>query len=73
MKKLKKENNNKHVHLAELVYENALRKQIEEETKSKYLKRIEYLIGANNELFHKLERCEEEKKKYASIADKVLI
>ena len=42
------------------VYIHALRKQIEEEVKSKYLKRIEYLVGANNELMNKLEECEKE-------------
>ena len=36
------------------------RKQIEEEVKSKYLNRIEYLVGANNELMKELERCESE-------------
>jgi hypothetical protein len=40
------------------VYIHAMKKQIEEEVKSKYLKRIEYLIGANNELMNELEQCE---------------
>ena len=40
------------------VYIHALRKQIEEEVKSRYLKRIDYLVGANNELMNKLEECE---------------
>ena len=51
--------------LAVLVYVQAMKKQIEEEVKSKYLKqleyfskRIDYLIGANNELAHKLEESE---------------
>ena len=42
------------------VYIHALRKQIEEEVKSKYLKRIEYLVGANNELMKELEHWENE-------------
>ena len=46
--------------LAVLVYVHAMKKQIEEEIKSKYLKRIDYLVGANNELMHKLEECERE-------------
>ena len=46
--------------LAVSVYVLALRKQIEEEVKSKYLNRIEYLVGANNELMKELERCESE-------------
>ena len=49
---------NKHRHLAALVYDIALRKQIEEEVEFKYLKRIEHLVGANNELMYELEQCE---------------
>ena len=49
-------NMNKHRRLAALVYDIALRKQIE----SKYLKRIEYLVNANNELMNELEQCESE-------------
>ena len=51
---------NKHRHLAALVYDIALRKQIEERVESKYLKRIEHLMGANNELMNELEQCEKE-------------
>ena len=50
----------KHRHLAALVYDIALRKQIEERVESKYLKRIEHLVGANNELMYELEQCEKE-------------
>ena len=46
--------------LATLVYVLAMRKQIEEEAKSRYTKRIDYLVGANNELMNKLEECEKE-------------
>ena len=60
-----------HQHLASLVYEKGLREQIEEEVRSKYIKRIDYLIGANNELYHELEKCEEEKRRYASMADNI--
>ena len=49
-----------HEALAVSVYILAMKKQIEEEVKSKYLKRIEYLVGANNELMNKLEECEKE-------------
>ena len=63
--------NDKHQHLAGLVYEKGLRKQIEEEVRSKYIKRSDYLIGANNELDHELEKCEEEKRRYASMADNI--
>jgi len=44
--------------LATLVYDIALRKQIEERVEAKYLKRIEYLVNANNELMYELEQCE---------------
>jgi hypothetical protein len=47
-------------HLAALVYDIGLRKQIEERVKSKYLKRIDYLVKANNELMSELEMCESE-------------
>ena len=45
-----------HTGLAEAVYYSAIKKEIE----SKYLKRIDYLVNANNELMLKLEECEEE-------------
>ena len=66
--------------LAELVYEKGAREEIEEEISSRvedeleeYEKRIDYLIGANNELFHELERCEKEKKTFAAIADNITL
>ena len=49
-----------HQQLATLVYIHAMKKQIEEEVKSKYLKRIEHLVAANNELMNELEQCESE-------------
>ena len=42
------------------VYIHALRKQIEEEVKFKYIKRIEYLVNANNELMQELQHWENE-------------
>ena len=57
---MKKRTNAKHRHLAALVYDIALRKQIEEKVESKYLKRIEHLVNANNELMNELEQCESE-------------
>ena len=42
------------------VYIHALRKQIEEEVKSRYTKRIDYLVNANNELMQELEHWENE-------------
>ena len=50
----------KHEALALSVYILAMKQQIEEEVKSKYLKRIDYLVGANNELMYELEQCESE-------------
>ena len=47
-------------HLAALVYDIGLKKQIEERVEAKYLKRIEYLVNANNELMNELEMCESE-------------
>jgi len=46
--------------LATVLYIHEMRKQIEEEVKSKYLKRIDYLVGANNELMNELEHWEKE-------------
>ena len=66
-------NNIEHQHLATLVYEEGIKKRIEEDIRSKYERRIDYLIGANNELFHKLEQCEKEKERFASIADNILL
>ena len=49
-----------HSQLASLVYIHAMRKEIEKEVESRYTKRIEYLVGANNELMKELEVCEGE-------------
>ena len=49
-----------HEALATSVYILAMKQQIEEEVKSKYLKRIDYLVGANNELMNELEHWENE-------------
>ena len=57
------------VNLAELVYEEGLKEKI----RSSYIKRIEHLIGANNELMRELKRCEKEKETFAAIADSVLL
>jgi hypothetical protein len=56
MKRLTKNDSTKR--LAALVYDKALREHIEERVNSKYLKRIEYLVGANNELMKVLEQYE---------------
>ena len=49
-----------HSQLASLVYIHAMRKQIEKEVESRYTKRIDYLVGANNELMNELEHWENE-------------
>ena len=49
-----------HQHLAALVYDIALKKQIEERVEAKYSKRIDHLVNANNELMNELEQCESE-------------
>ena len=40
--------------LAELVYNKAIREEIESRITAKYLKRIDYLVEANNELMREL-------------------
>ena len=42
--------------LAVLVYVQAMKKHVEETVEAKYLKRIDYLVGANNELMRELEQ-----------------
>ena len=73
-KRIKK---NEHKHLAAVVYDRAVRKEIEKKVKSKYLKRIDYLVEANNELMYELEQCELEKIGNVSIpysvADRILL
>ena len=44
--------------LAELVYNKAIREDIEKSITAKYEKRINYLVGANNELMKELEQYE---------------
>ena len=52
---MKKRIRTKHQH-----HEDALRHKIEEEVQTKYLKRIDYLVGANNELMRELKQIESE-------------
>ena len=47
-----------HQHLAALVYDRGLKKQIEDRVEAKYAKRVEYLVNANNELMYELEQRE---------------
>ena len=60
MKNMKK-NNSIFKTLAELVYNKAIREDIEKRITDKYEKRIEYLVGANNELMKELEQYEKVK------------
>ena len=62
-----------HSSLATSVYILAMRKQIEKEVEDKYSKRIDYLVGANNELMKELEQCEGERARMAEIADSMLL
>ena len=55
---MKKKRNSNTKPLAELVYNKAIREEIEMSITSKYEKRIEYLVGANNELMKELEQYE---------------
>jgi demethoxyubiquinone hydroxylase (CLK1/Coq7/Cat5 family) len=58
MKKIK--NNSIFKTLAELCYNKAIREDIEKRITAKYEKRIDYLVGANNELMKELEQYESE-------------
>ena len=59
---MKKRTTDEHNHLAALVYIKAIKeqmgKEVESKFKAKYLKRIEHLVGANNELMKELEQWE---------------
>ena len=44
--------------------EHQLREEIEAEVKSKYIERINYLIGANDELMQTLEKYEKQERQY---------
>ena len=62
---------NKRIKTKHQHHEDALRKKIEEEVQTKYmnycssyLKRIEYLVGANNELMRELKKAESESARY---------
>jgi|TARA_B110000196_G_C20881185_1_gene536808 hypothetical protein len=69
MNKQKEQNSS----LAVSVYVHAMKKQIEKEVEDKYLKRINYLVGANNELMKELGQCEEERVRMTEIADSILL
>ena len=58
MKNKKKTKDSSTKPLAELVYIKAITEEIEERVKHMYLKRINYLVGANNELMKELEQYE---------------
>ena len=62
----KRKNNSIFKPLAELIYNKAIREEMEARVTAKYLKRIDYLVGANNELMKELEQYEK-----VSMAEKV--
>ena len=51
---------NKRIRTKHQHHEDVLRHKIEEEVQTKYLKRIDYLVGANNELMRELKQIESE-------------
>ncbi len=51
---------NKRIRTKHQHHEDVLRHKIEEEVQIKYLKRINYLVGANNELMRELKQIESE-------------
>ena len=69
MKNKKKTKDSSTKPLAELVYNKAIREEIEERVKDRYLKRIEYLVGANNELMKELEQWERVGKRLEKASD----
>ena len=60
--KKKRTNNSSTKPLAELVYIKAIEEQIHKRVTAKYEQRIDYLIGANNELMKELEQWERARK-----------
>ena len=58
--------------LAELVYVQAIKEDIERRITSKYLKRINHLIGANNQLMKELEQWERVGKRLEKATDDTL-
>ena len=51
---------NKRIRTKHQHHEDVLRHKIEEEVQTKYLKRIDYLVGANNELMREIKQIESE-------------
>ena len=58
--------------LAELVYIQAISKEIEKRLSNRYLKRIDHLIGANNQLMKELEQWERVGKRLEKATDNTL-
>ena len=54
--------NNSSNYLARLVYDKGLATKLKEHYKAKYQQRINYLVGANNELMQELEQWERVRK-----------
>jgi len=57
--------------LATLVYVLAMREEIEKEVESRYSKRIDYLVGENNELMRALEQSEADLKEVVEVEEEV--
>ena len=60
--KKKRTNNSSTKPLAELVYIKAIKEQIHKRVAARYKQRIDYLVGANNELMKELEQWERVRK-----------
>ena len=60
--KKKRTNNSSTKPLAELVYIKAIKEQIHKRVAARYEQRIDYLVGANNELMKELEQWERARK-----------
>ena len=58
MKKKQKKEKEETKSLAELVYIKAIEEKVEKRVTAKYEKRIDYLVGANNDLMKELEQWE---------------
>ena len=56
---MKKRNNSIFKTLAELVYNKAIREDIEKRITAKYEKRIDYLVSFNNQLMKELEQYDD--------------
>ena len=67
---MKQKENEETKPLAELVYIKAIEEKVEKRVTAKYEQRINYLVGANNELMRELEQWERVGKRLEKAVDK---